>query len=73
MTTQEADPPNLAAVPGGRMSEREAKEAALDLVRWAKATSSRASASLKCYRGLMICAAIGLRFFSTAYPSWHRS
>jgi hypothetical protein len=33
MTTQEADPPNLAAVPGGRMSEREAEEAALDLVR----------------------------------------
>jgi hypothetical protein len=31
MTTQEADPPNLAAVPGARMSERE--EAALDLVR----------------------------------------
>ncbi len=33
MTTQEPDPPNLAAVPGGRMSEREAEEAALDLVR----------------------------------------
>jgi hypothetical protein len=27
------DPPNLVTVPGGRMSEREAEQAALDLVR----------------------------------------
>ena len=33
MTTQEPDPPNLTAVPGSRMSEREAERAALDLVR----------------------------------------
>ena len=30
MTT---DPPNLITVPGGRMSEKEAEQAALDLVR----------------------------------------
>ena len=28
-----SDPPNLIAVPGGRMSEEEAEQAALDLVR----------------------------------------
>ena len=33
MTTEEPDTPNLTAVAGGRMSEREAEQAALDLVR----------------------------------------
>jgi hypothetical protein len=33
MPTEEPDPPNLTAVPGGRMSEKEAERAALDLVR----------------------------------------
>ncbi len=29
----QADPPNLGTLPGGRMSEKEAEQAALDLVR----------------------------------------
>ena len=33
MTTEGPDAPNLTAVPGGRMSEKEAEQAALDLVR----------------------------------------
>ena len=66
----QGDPPSLATVPGVRMSEREAEQAALDLVRaMEKATSLRVLASLRCWRYWTICGVIGWRSFNTAFLS----
>jgi hypothetical protein len=64
------DPPILITAPGERMSEAEAKRAALDLVRaMGEGDIVEGLGKLEMLQVLTICGVIGWRSFNTACPS----